>query len=126
MEGRAGLQDLIALSATKPRPFAYLICDSTDRLARNLSVAGQIVDALISNGVGLHFASAGLDTADPKFRKSLALISRVDGFRLKGHRPMIWHGMLRCNCESAKKAAAAQIATTPACNHPCADCSRLR
>src|ERR1017187_924197 len=58
-EGRAGLQDLIALAATKPHPFDYVICDASDRLARNFRIASQIVDTLTHRGVGLHFASDG-------------------------------------------------------------------
>jgi hypothetical protein len=126
IKSRSGLQELMTLAATKPRPFSALICDSSDRLARNFSIVLQIVDALIFNGVSVHFASDGCDTGDPNFRYKLALMSQVDVLRPKGHRQMTWQGMLRCNCQKAKNAAATQVATTPACNHACADCSRLQ
>jgi DNA invertase Pin-like site-specific DNA recombinase len=72
LQGRDGLHELMALSATRPRPFSYLICDSTDRLARNVSIASEVVGTLMHNGVDLHFASSGHNTADPHFRKQLA------------------------------------------------------
>jgi hypothetical protein len=63
--------------------------------------------------------------ADPDFRNTFAFMSPVDGFRPMVHRQMIWKGMLRCS-QKAKNAAAAQVATTPACNHACDDCARCR
>jgi DNA invertase Pin-like site-specific DNA recombinase len=36
LEGRYGLQELIALAKTQPRPFEFIIADSTDRFGRNL------------------------------------------------------------------------------------------
>lgn len=38
MQGRRGLNELIALAATKPRPFDKLICASTDRLSASITV----------------------------------------------------------------------------------------
>src|SRR5579862_7786657 len=35
MQGRSGLQELITLTATRPRPFDHIVCISTDRIARN-------------------------------------------------------------------------------------------
>jgi hypothetical protein len=40
--------------------------------------------ALTNNGVSVHFASAGLDTADPDFRKNRTFMSQMDGFLPKG------------------------------------------
>ena len=126
MEGRSGLGELMALTTTKPRPFDYVICDASDRLARNFGIASQIVDTLTHRGVGLHFASDGRYAADPDFRNTFAFMPQVDGLRPKGHRQMTWQGMLRCNCEKAKSAGAGRAARKPACDHACADCSRCR
>jgi DNA invertase Pin-like site-specific DNA recombinase len=121
-EGRAGVQDLIALAATKPHPFDYLICDSTDRLARNLSIAGQILDALTKKGVSVHFASLGLGTADPYFREHFIHGMQGDWAVSLSRGAKIRRGILRSRIEKAKNAAAPAI-TTPACDHACADCS---
>jgi DNA invertase Pin-like site-specific DNA recombinase len=42
----------MALAATRPRPFDYLMCASTDRLARNLDTAGRIIGNLTFNLFG--------------------------------------------------------------------------
>jgi len=65
MEGRIGLQELIALAVTKPRPFEYLICDSIDMFGRDVSTRDQMIDAFTRSGIGLHFVSSGLDTSEP-------------------------------------------------------------
>jgi DNA invertase Pin-like site-specific DNA recombinase len=52
MDQRTGLHDLMALAATRPRPFDYLMCASTDRLARNLDTAGRIIGNLTFNLFG--------------------------------------------------------------------------
>lgn len=78
MDCRRGLSELLALAGTSPRPFDMLICESTDRLARNVGIASQILDALNNDGVMVHFASSGLSTADPHFRDLFNLCSQVD------------------------------------------------
>lgn len=83
LQRRNGLQELMALAATRPLSFTYLICDSSDRLGRKLSIMGEIVDTMVNNGVSLHFASDGRDTADPHFREHFAFMFQVDHFRPK-------------------------------------------
>lgn len=60
MDGRRGLQELMALAGTKPRPFHTLICESTDRLSRDLSITVPILDALNNDGVNVYFAAPTL------------------------------------------------------------------
>jgi DNA invertase Pin-like site-specific DNA recombinase len=78
MKDRTGLQELITLAATTPRPFDYLICVSTDRLTRNMGIAGQIVDAFIHHGVNLYFVFNRLDSADPSFRAIFNCVAESD------------------------------------------------
>src|SRR5665213_3022669 len=78
MNDRTGLQELIALASIKPRPFDYLICVSTDRLTRNMGMAGQIVDALTHHGVNLYFVFNRLDSADPSFRAIFNCVAEPD------------------------------------------------
>lgn len=69
----SGLQELLALAATNPKPFDHLVCVSTDRLGRNLGAVHSIVDTLTRNGVNLHFAAQGEGTAGPHFRELIRL-----------------------------------------------------
>jgi DNA invertase Pin-like site-specific DNA recombinase len=63
IEGRTGLKELMALAATRPRPFECLLCTSSDRLARNWSNSDEIVNAFTCAGVSLHFVQGGNDTS---------------------------------------------------------------
>ena len=78
MDQRTGLHDLMALAATRPRPFDYIICDSTDRLARSLSIAVQIIDTLTFHGVNLYIVSNGLDSANPNFHQLFHYVAEQD------------------------------------------------
>ena len=51
----SGLQELIALAATKPRPFDHLLCVSASRLSRSPINLAAIIDNLANSGVGIHF-----------------------------------------------------------------------
>jgi DNA invertase Pin-like site-specific DNA recombinase len=68
----------MALAATRPRPFDYIICDSTDRLARSLSIAVQIIDTLTFHGVNLYIVSNGLDSANPNFHQLFHYVAEQD------------------------------------------------
>jgi DNA invertase Pin-like site-specific DNA recombinase len=111
MQERNGLNELIALAATTPRPFDKLICASTNRLARNLTIAGTLIETFTRNGVSLHFASHGLDTNDPHFRDIICCVSHQDDFFLKLHGERVRRGMMRSKTERAGNAAAL-VATT--------------
>jgi DNA invertase Pin-like site-specific DNA recombinase len=63
IEGRTGLQELMVLAATRPRPFECLLCTSSDRLARNWSHSDEIVNAFTCAGVSLHFVQGGNNTS---------------------------------------------------------------
>ena len=125
IEGRTCLQDLIALAATKPLPFNCLICDSTDRLARNLSIAGEVLYALTKNGVRVHFASLGLGTVDPSFREQFIPGVRGDWTPSQSGGVKIRRGIL-CGRAKNMRNASAPAFTATACNHACADCSCLQ
>jgi len=81
IDQRTGLHDLMALAATRPRPFNYLMCTSTDRLARNLDTASAVIGSLTFNGVNLYFVSGDLDSADPRFWGPVcAMVSQYQSF----------------------------------------------
>ena len=121
LEGRSGLRELMALATIRPRPFEYLICDSTNRLARNLSIVGPILDTLTKKGVSVHFASLGLGTADPYFREHFIPGMQGDWAVSLSRGAKIRRGILRSKIEKAKNASAPAL-TIPACDHPCAYC----
>jgi DNA invertase Pin-like site-specific DNA recombinase len=106
MQGRNGLNELIALAATKPRPFDKLICASTDRVARNWTIVSTIIDTLTYNGVSLHFASHGLDTSDPQFRMTFCCLSQQDEAASKLHGERVRRGKLGSKLRAAQNAAA--------------------
>ena len=124
LEGRSGFQELMVLAAARPRPFNYLICDSTNRLARDLRIAGPILDTLTKKGVSVHFASLGLGTADRYFREHFIPGMQGDWAVSLSRGAKIRRGILRSRIEKAKNASAPAL-TTPACDRACADCLRL-
>jgi DNA invertase Pin-like site-specific DNA recombinase len=106
MKGRNGLNELIALAATRPRPFDKLICASTDRVARSWTIVSTVIDTLMYNGVSLHFASHGLDTSDPQFRDIICCACGQDDFYLKSHGDRVRRGKLGSKLKKAQNAAA--------------------
>lgn len=84
LEGRYGLQELVALAKTKPRPFDYILCDSTDRFGRSLANVTSLLDILTHHGVYLYFVTDHLDSADPYFRQVFAFKAQMDESFSKG------------------------------------------
>src|SRR5665213_1222790 len=94
MDQRTGLHDLMALAATRPRPFDYIICDSTDRLTRSLSIAVQIIDTLTFHGINLYLTSNALDSANPNFHQLFYYVAEQDEVYLKCFGDKIRRGMM--------------------------------
>jgi len=91
MVGRDGLNDLIRLAKTKPRPFDIILIDDTSRLGRYLPDVLKVTDVLDNYGVSVHFAAQGLDSRQPGFRQIFTLHGMMDeqyvfGLRDKVHR----------------------------------------
>lgn len=66
--GRDGLEDLVRLAETSPRPFDGILIDDTSRFGRNLSDTLPLSEILENAGVFLYFAACSLDSRDPNFR----------------------------------------------------------
>jgi DNA invertase Pin-like site-specific DNA recombinase len=66
--GRGGLEDLVSLAETSPRPFDGILIDDTSRFGRNLSDTLPLSDILENASVFLYFANCSLDSRDPNFR----------------------------------------------------------
>jgi len=91
MVGRDGLNDLIHLAKTKPRPFDRILIDDTSRLGRYLPDVLKVTDVLDNYGVSVYFAAQGLDSRQPGFRQIFTLHGMMDeqyvfGLRDKVHR----------------------------------------
>ena len=91
MVGRYGLNDLIHLAKTKPRPFDIILIDDTSRLGRYLPDVLKVTDVLDNYGVSVYFAAQGLDSRQPGFRQIFTLHGMMDeqyvfGLRDKVHR----------------------------------------
>ena len=91
MVGRDGLNDLIRLAKTNPRPFDIILIDDTSRLGRYLPDVMKVIDVLDNYGVSVYFVAQGLDSRQPGFRQILTLHAMMDeqyvfGLRDKVHR----------------------------------------
>ncbi len=91
MVGRDGLNDLIRLAKTDPRPFDIILIDDTSRLGRYLPDVLKVTDVLDNYGVTVYFAAQGLDSRQPGFRQIFTLHGMMDeqyvfGLRDKVHR----------------------------------------
>ena len=81
---RPGLQSLLRAAKTHPRPFDYLVIDSTSRLNRNLGDILQLSERLEHHGVKLHFVAQGLDSSNEElFRTMLAMLGLQDELYVK-------------------------------------------
>jgi DNA invertase Pin-like site-specific DNA recombinase len=70
MHGRTGLQSLMAVAKTKPRPFDYIIVDDTSRFGRNKADSFKNLEILTFYGVHLFFVEDGFDSAEPWFENA--------------------------------------------------------
>jgi hypothetical protein len=61
MQERTGLQELMALAVTTPRPFDVLACNSVSVLSRSQHVMEKIAKSLASAGVSILFVQDGFE-----------------------------------------------------------------
>jgi site-specific DNA recombinase len=76
--GRTGLEELIRLAKTSPRPFDGIIIDDTSRLGRYVPDVLKVVDILESYGVFVYFAAQRLDSRSPGFRQIFTIFAMMD------------------------------------------------
>jgi site-specific DNA recombinase len=70
MHGRSGLQSLMTLAKTKPRPFEYIIVDDTSRFGRNKADSFKNLEILTFYEMNLYFVEDGLDSAEAWFENA--------------------------------------------------------
>lgn len=76
--GRDGLDELIRLVKTTPRPFDGIIIDDTSRLGRYVPDVLKVVDILEGYGVFVYFAAQRLDSRAPAFRQIFTIFAMMD------------------------------------------------
>jgi DNA invertase Pin-like site-specific DNA recombinase len=93
IEGRPGLQALIAASAASPRPFDVLLVDDSSRIARDLADALRTMQTLKFRGVRVIYISQGIDSASEQADSLIAMHGLVDQLYLKEMAKKIKRGL---------------------------------
>ncbi|HWR16056.1 MAG TPA: recombinase family protein [Terriglobales bacterium] len=101
LDGRDGLNELIELAKTTPKPFDGILIDDTSRFGRYLPDVVRLADILEGYGVFLHFGTQGLDSRSPGFRQVFIISAMMDeqsvaSMRDKVHRGQ--HGRVLNGC----------------------------
>jgi site-specific DNA recombinase len=78
VEGREGLQRLVAAALTTPRPFDLIVVDDTSRLARDVVDAVRQFRELRARGVDLYFVNQGLHSSRDNAEFLLAIYGAMD------------------------------------------------
>jgi len=83
IEGRPGLQALLAAAKTSPRPFDVVLVDDSSRIARDLADALRTMQTLKFHGVRVIYISQGIDSASEQADSLIAMHGLVDSLYLK-------------------------------------------
>jgi site-specific DNA recombinase len=75
INGRAGVQGLLAAAAQQPKPFDVLLVDDSSRIARDIPDAIRVMQQLKFLGIRVIYISQGIDSEDEaeKVRATRAL-----------------------------------------------------
>lgn len=86
--GPPGLASLLKRASEKPKPFDYVLVESSDRLGRNLTSVLTALDNLAHHNIGVHFVSMDLDSRALDFRNILldGILYEYRLARLRGER----------------------------------------
>jgi DNA invertase Pin-like site-specific DNA recombinase len=93
IEGRAGLQALLAAAASSPRPFDVVLVDDSSRVARDLADALRVLQRLRFAGVRVVYISQGIDSASEQAETLIAVHGLVDGLYLREMAAKIRRGL---------------------------------
>jgi len=83
MEGRPGLQALLAAAAQRPLPFEVLLVDDSSRIARDIADAIRIMQTLKFFGVRVIYISQHIDSANEAAETLVAVHGVVDSLYLR-------------------------------------------
>jgi site-specific DNA recombinase len=93
IDGRPGLQALMAAAAQQPRPFDVLLVDDSSRIARDLADAIRTMQMLRFFGVRVIYISQHIDSANDQAETLIAVHGLVDGLYLQEATKKIRRGL---------------------------------
>ncbi len=93
LEGRPGIQALLAAAATSPRPFDVVLVDDSSRVARDLRDALQVLRMLTFFGIRTIYISQQIDSQNEQAETLLTVHGLVDGLYLQEAAKKIKRGL---------------------------------
>ena len=93
LEGRPGIQAVLAAAATTPPPFDVLLVDDSSRVARDLPDALHVLRLLTFFGVRAIYISQQIDSASEQAETLLTVHGLVDGLYLQEMAKKIRRGL---------------------------------
>jgi site-specific DNA recombinase len=93
LEGRPGIQAVLAASRQRPLPFDVLLVDDSSRVARDLGDALHVMQALRFAGVRVIYISQGIDSASEQAETLVTVHGLVDGLYLREMAAKIRRGL---------------------------------
>jgi DNA invertase Pin-like site-specific DNA recombinase len=93
IDGRPGLQALLAASRQSPRPFDVLLVDDSSRIARDLPDALRTLQNLQFVGVRVIYISQGIDSDSDQAEMMVAVNGLIDASYIKGMTAKIKRGL---------------------------------
>jgi DNA invertase Pin-like site-specific DNA recombinase len=93
LEGRPGIQALLAATRQRPLPFDVLLVDDSSRVARDLADALRVMQELRFAGVRVIYISQGIDSASEQAETLVTVHGLVDGLYLREMAAKIRRGL---------------------------------
>jgi site-specific DNA recombinase len=93
IDGRPGLQALLAAAARRPLPFDVVLVDDSSRVARDIADAVRILQTLKFFGVRVIYISQHIDSASDQAETLVAVHGMVDSLYLTEARKKIRRGL---------------------------------
>ena len=93
LDGRAGIQALLAAAESKSRPFDVLLVDDSSRVARDLRDALHVMRVLKFAGIRTIYLSQQIDSANEQAETLLTIHGLVDGLYLQEMSKKIKRGL---------------------------------
>jgi site-specific DNA recombinase len=93
IDGRPGLQALLAAAARRPLPFDVVLVDDSSRIARDIPDAIRVMQTLKFFGVRVIYISQNIDSADEQAETLVAVHGMVDSLYLREMSKKIKRGL---------------------------------
>src|SRR5687767_2662957 len=93
IDGRPGLQALLAAAAQRPLPFDVVLVDDSSRIARDIADAIRIMQTLKFFGVRVVYISQHIDSANEQAETLVAVHGMVDSLYLREATKKIKRGL---------------------------------